>query len=118
MTFKVGDKGKTRGGDDYEVIAILGFARDGRDVVAKTSHEDSVLTSVFFPDGRWWNDPADPPETAMDLLPPQQKIATYIAVWKNNTLTAHASPVPDCVDFSKLRAVVPVTIEYIEGEGL
>lgn len=101
MTFKTGDKGKTRGGDDYEVVyaseGVLWVVIDGM--------------NWFYRDDGVYREGAD-----STLLPPKQKIEGFIWVYKdgNNIFSENK---PD-VWRANIIAVVPITIPYEIGEGL
>ena len=106
--FKVGDKGKTRGGDDYEVIT----AHDGDEGAYLWVFVDG-MPSTYYSDGRYSRVTGD----SRTLLPPKQKIEGFLRIYENgrhqyvstsSTQTAHDGIV----------AIVPITIPYTEGEGL
>ncbi len=69
MTFKTGDKGKTRGGDYYEVVAVLD-REDVKELVILWYEDDNsgpIITTRHL-DGTFGG------IEHQDLLPPKQKI--------------------------------------------
>ena len=66
-TFKVGDKGKTRGGEDYEVICVEPRVTEGEKMVSLVSGS----LRFYEGDGSYW---CDGSESKYDLIPPSRKV--------------------------------------------
>lgn len=68
MTFKTGDKGQTRGGDDYLIVTVNGaclWVEIHNSMY--TYHDDGMISEAFAPT-----------EHDTDLLPPKQKIEAIL----------------------------------------
>lgn len=76
--FKVGDRGKTRGGKDYEVIAVevVGLAK-GRSIVVVVEGYAYGLTA----EGKEYGESSSSCSISFDLLPPEQYL--YVNIFTN-----------------------------------
>lgn len=114
MTFKTGDKGQTRGGDDYEVVAVLDKPHRASDAIIyiRTDFEGKGVPETTRIDGM-----SD--VHSLDLLPPKQKIEGWAIVYRNGYTAIVTEEFPDnMIGHKDIRAIVPITIPYTEGEGL
>lgn len=82
--FKVGDKGKTRGGgNDYEVIRIL--QPSGIVVAVLNPHTGGCeVVGSYFADGHMYESTAH----TLDLMPPQRVV--YLNIWTSTNGAAIA----------------------------
>lgn len=117
-TFKVGDKGKTRGGGDYRVTAV-----GEKHILAVNEHGTE---RVYWADGALSSSGLS--QSTHDLLPPKQRVEGFLNVycWKFE-VGAKRSPIGELYvsqeDADKNArkgrlACLEITREYEEGEGL
>lgn len=114
MTFKTGDKGLTDCGNDYEVIFVYGdrlWVRVTGDTVCKMMTYAACGT---FQQGL----------AVSHLLPPKQKIEGVVFVC-DRTDPAFFQSKQEGLEYHNaltaplnIKAIVPFTIPYTEGEGL
>lgn len=69
--FKVGDRGKTRGGFEYEVIDdnCVTFHAGRRQPIRAEIYCGEIARGTFYPDGRYFSDSED----EYDLMPPDNR---------------------------------------------
>lgn len=127
-TYKVGDKGKTRGGDqtaddkrpqDYEVIAV------GRDLVGGKSIVAIVggFAHEFYGDGRTHGPQTD---YWLDLIPPKRRIQGWVNVYpamvgRNESACAGVPIFSDrrhADESATAQRLACIYIDIEEGEGL
>ncbi|MDE2467342.1 MAG: hypothetical protein KGL35_00980 [Bradyrhizobium sp.] len=108
--FKVGDKGKTRDGRDYEVIAISPELDQPVIVVVRGS------VGQHCADGRYWNLGSH----CRDLLPPVQTRTVYVNVYWDHVGDAYSNPddAREAADCRAIAVAVPVTFEFTLGQGI
>jgi len=110
MTFRVGDRGQTRGGDDYEVVAVLDRPHQREDAIVyiRTDFRGEGIPETVAMDGM-----SD--VCGLCLLPPKQKIEGFIWVFRNGQ---HVFSQRRPEKMIKVIACIPISIPYTEGDGL
>lgn len=114
MTFKTGDKGQTRDGDGYEIVAVL-------DPEKVEPHNELVVMCNGNISFRYSDGTAALCACSADLLPPKQKIEGWVAIYNDRFSSVWSTKeiaLKNAGDSDNISAVVHVTIPYEIGEGL
>ena len=84
-TFKVGDKGKTRGGDDYEVIYVFDEPMAfGAIVLATVKYKDGQKYPRMYTSGGKFST-AHCLRHHLDLIPPERRITGWVLLDPSGT---------------------------------